>query len=66
MVADGTINERFAAVASGTPIECPPPSTRDTVGFLLDDIISAIEKGVIDGREHLSAMYKYRNTYGAN
>jgi orotate phosphoribosyltransferase len=32
----------------------------------MDDIISAIEKGVIDGREHLSAMYKYRNTYGAN
>ena len=32
----------------------------------MDDIIAAIEKGVIDGREHLSAMYKYRNTYGAN
>lgn len=32
----------------------------------MDDIIEAIEKGVIDGKEHLSAMYKYRNTYGAN
>lgn len=32
----------------------------------MDDIIAAIEDGVIDGKEHLSAMYKYRNTYGAN
>ena len=32
----------------------------------MDDIIAAIEKGVIDGKEHLSAMYKYRNTYGVN
>ena len=31
----------------------------------MDDIISAIEDGVIDGKEHLPAMYKYRNTYGA-
>ena len=31
----------------------------------IDDIISAIEDGVVDGKEHLSAMYKYRNTYGA-
>ena len=31
----------------------------------MDDIISAIEEGVIDGKEHLSAMYNYRNTYGA-
>ena len=31
----------------------------------MDDIISAIEKGVIDGKEHLSAMYEYRNVYGA-
>lgn len=28
--------------ASGTPIECPPPSTRDTVGFFIPDIISAM------------------------
>ena len=32
----------------------------------MDDIIAAIEDGVIDGKEHLSAMYKYRNTYGAS
>ena len=32
----------------------------------IDDIIAAIEDGVVDGREHLSAMYKYRNVYGAN
>ncbi|MBO5412584.1 MAG: orotate phosphoribosyltransferase [Clostridia bacterium] len=31
----------------------------------MDDIIAAIEDDVVDGREHLSAMYKYRNTYGA-
>ena len=31
----------------------------------MDDIIQAIEDGVIDGKEHLSAMYNYRNTYGA-
>jgi orotate phosphoribosyltransferase len=31
----------------------------------MDDIIAAIEEGVIDGKEHLSAMYNYRNTYGA-
>lgn len=31
----------------------------------MTDIIEAIEKGVIDGKEHLSAMYEYRATYGA-
>lgn len=31
----------------------------------MDDIISAIEKGVVDGKEHLDAMYAYRNAYGA-
>lgn len=31
----------------------------------MDDIIAAIEKGVIDGKEHLDAMYAYRETYGA-
>lgn len=31
----------------------------------MDDIIEAIETGVIDGKEHLPAMYNYRNTYGA-
>ena len=31
----------------------------------MDDIIAAIEDGVIDGKEHLPAMYKYREVYGA-
>lgn len=31
----------------------------------MDDIIEAIEKGVIEGKEHLDAMYAYRNIYGA-
>ena len=30
----------------------------------MDDIIAAIENGVVDGREHLDAMKKYRETYG--
>ncbi len=32
----------------------------------MNDIIAAIEDGVVDGKEHLPAMYKYRSTYGAN
>ncbi len=32
----------------------------------MNDIIAAIEDGVVEGKEHLSAMYKYRNAYGAN
>ena len=28
-------------------------------------LIAAIESGVVDGKEHLEAMYAYRNTYGA-
>ena len=31
----------------------------------MDEIISAIEKGVVDGKEHIDALYAYRNTYGA-
>ena len=31
----------------------------------IDDIISAIETGVVDGKEHLNSMYEYRKTYGA-
>ena len=30
----------------------------------MDDIISAIENGVVEGKEHLDAMKKYRETYG--
>ena len=32
----------------------------------MNDIIDAIEKGVIDGKEHLDAMYAYRSAYGVN
>ena len=31
----------------------------------MNDIIEAIEQGVIDGKEHLTAMYEYRKQYGA-
>jgi orotate phosphoribosyltransferase len=31
----------------------------------MNDIIDAIEQGVIDGKEHLPAMYAYRETCGA-
>lgn len=31
----------------------------------MNDIIEAIEQGVIEGKEHLPAMYEYRNTHGA-
>ena len=31
----------------------------------MNDIIDAIEQGVIDGKEHLPAMYAYRQQYGA-
>ncbi len=31
----------------------------------MNDIIDAIEQGVIDGKEHLPAMYAYREQYGA-
>ena len=31
----------------------------------MNDIIEAIEQGVIEGKQHLPAMYAYRETYGA-
>ena len=31
----------------------------------MQDIIDAIEQGVIDGKEHLAAMKAYRAQYGA-
>ena len=31
----------------------------------MNDIIEAIEQGVIEGKEHLPAMYAYREAYGA-
>lgn len=30
------------------------------------DIVAAIENGVVEGREHLPAMYEYRKTYGVD
>ena len=33
MVALGTMNDRFPETASGTPMECPPPSTSVAVGL---------------------------------
>ena len=42
MVADGTMKERRAETASGTPMECPPPRTRDTVGLVMLATISAM------------------------
>ena len=32
----------FVQTARGMPMECPPPSTRDTVGFFMPAIISAM------------------------
>ena len=32
----------------------------------INDIIKAIEDGIIDGKEHLEAMKAYRNQYGVN
>ena len=32
----------------------------------MNDIIEAIEEGVIEGKEHLPKMYEYRSHYGAN
>ena len=40
IVAEGTMHDRFAETASGTPIECPPPSTTETVGLSSDAITS--------------------------
>ena len=42
IVADGTIKLTSVLTASGTPIECPPPSTIETDGFDIPAIISAI------------------------
>ena len=33
---------RFAATARGTPMEWPPPSTKETVGFFMPAISSAM------------------------
>ena len=38
------MNDSLAATARGTPMECPPPSTRDTVGLRIPEIISAMAR----------------------
>ena len=42
MEAEGAIKLLSAATASGTPMECPPPSTSEAVGFRMPAIISAM------------------------
>ena len=42
MAADGAIMLILAATARGTPMEWPPPKTRDTVGLLIPAISSAM------------------------
>jgi len=32
----------------------------------INDIIAAIEEGVVDGKEYLEKMREYRKTYGVN
>ena len=44
MAPDGTMNDCRAATASGTPMECPPPSTSDTVGLRIPEISSAMAR----------------------
>ena len=39
--------------------------SRSAENLTMKDIIEAIEQGVIDGKEHLAAMYEYRKQYGA-
>ena len=42
IAADGAMKLCFAATASGTPIECPPPRMSDTVGFFMPAMSSAM------------------------
>ena len=42
MVAEGEMKEWRALQASGTPMECPPPNTSETVGVRIPEISSAI------------------------
>ena len=44
MAADGAIKDLLADTARGTPMECPPPSTRETVGLDMEAISSAIPR----------------------
>ena len=42
MLAVGVIKDFLVHTARGMPMECPPPSTRETVGFFIPAIISAM------------------------
>ncbi len=42
MAAEGTINDRLADTAKGTPMEWPPPRTREAVGLDMLAISSAM------------------------
>ena len=44
MVAVGAMKEYRGLTARGTPMECPPPSTRDTVGFFMPETSSAMAR----------------------
>ena len=44
MAAEGTIKLRLAATARGTPMEWPPPSTTEAVGFDMPEISSAMAR----------------------
>ena len=50
--AVGTIMLRRADTASGIPIECPPPSTSDTVGFFIPAISSAMASPCLNVAAH--------------
>ncbi len=59
MAPEGTMKDSFAATASGTPMECPPPSTRDTVGLRIPAIISAMAiliSATEDGQPRIDLM----------
>ena len=43
-MAEGTIKEQSADTAKGTPMECPPPKTRETVGVRIPAISSESAK----------------------
>ena len=44
IAAEGAIKDRLADTAKGTPMECPPPSTRETVGLDIPAMSSAMPK----------------------
>ena len=53
------MKDRFAETANGTPMECPPPSTKETVGFLIPEINSAIAKPASTSPPTVSVSYTH-------